>query len=164
MKFLELIRPRGRRLFRTVLEASAGVAIFVLASVPAEAQFFGGTYGGQVIASVPANLTNAVAFTPTIVGINVPNGRNIAFQLTSAGSNTTSSAVSAVFFASLDGVTFDTSTPYVLTLTLANTAQVTTSTNWDIGAKGYLGLAYITNANAFFATNTVLRYAIKPGY
>jgi hypothetical protein len=175
-------RIKSRRLFRTLsqllLPALAAVALLCIPD-QAQAQFFGGLYGSQVytvpiigtnaLFASPWNLTNAAAYTATNAagqysGIEVKNGHSIAFQLTSAGSNTTSSAVSAVFFASLDNITFDTSTPYVLTLTLVNTAQVAASTNWDIGAKGYIALAYLTNANAFFATNTTLRYALKPGY
>lgn len=134
-----------------------GVAI-VAAPFAVKAQ----TYGTISVANVP---TAWLAATATNVGtvIDCRYNRNIGIYAQAQGTNTSTSAITAVFNQSADGLNFDTLTPRVVTWALNNTTVASTTTNWDIGAIGYLKLAYITNAAGTGISNVVVQVALKPG-
>ena len=157
------MKPTIRQLiFSLVAIASVAVAL-LLSNRKAEAQYNGGLYG-WVQMSMPTSLTNAAAYTFPASPIQIQNGHYIGFQLQAYGSNTMSSACTLAVAKSVDGVTADTTGIYFLTMTMVNTSRVAASTNLDIGAFGYVIPLYITNANADFLTNAVLKYSVKPGF
>lgn len=136
----------------------AVVAAAFVAPLAVKAQ----TYGPTTISAVPSTLTTAVA---TNIGtiIDCRYNRNVGIYVQAAGSNTTTAAITAVFNQSLDGVNFDSLTPRVVTFALINTTTAGTTTNYDVGAIGFLKLAYVTNAAAVGVSNLVVQYSLKPG-
>ncbi|HEV2210851.1 MAG TPA: hypothetical protein VG167_18920 [Verrucomicrobiae bacterium] len=146
--------------FKSLLVAGALCA----AAFSSHAQFFGGTYGSQTLSAVPSILTLSIATNVNTMIGPIGNGHSIFFQMSAAGSNSTTAALTAVFYKSPDGVNIDTTAAATLPLTLAGTATVIGSTNLDIGACGYIQLGYITNAAGVGVTNLTFRYALKPGY
>ncbi len=120
----------------------------------------GQTYQPVTIGTVPATLASATA-TNSGTWIDLRQNSNVALALKCAGANNSTDTVSAVFLWSPDTVT--TSTPFVLTVALANTGTVCASTNLSAGAFGWLKLAYVTNSTAVTITNLSVLYGLKPG-
>lgn len=143
---------------KAVLKAAPVCAAILAAPAIAKAQ----TYGPITLSAVPSTLTTAVATNCTAT-IDCRYNRNIGIYIQAAGSNTTTSAITAVFNQSADGLNFDTLTPRVVTFALNNTTTAGTTTNYDIGAIGWMRLAYVTNAAAVGVSNLMVQVSFKPG-
>src|ERR1043166_7380727 len=166
---------------KKLLSICAAVAAVALLSVqPAQAQFFGGiakaTAIGMSNTTVQAStaytwiLPNSTGSTNTISGsvapvIDVRNGGNVAFQLSFAGTNTSTAAVTLYLVDSPDKIHWSTIPKYAVSGNLAgNAAVVAPGTNFNFGAELYLAPLYLTNSSGdVMITNVIPYFITKPG-
>lgn len=120
------------------------------------------TYGTLSIGTVPATLATAAATNSGTV-IDVRGNRNVGIYFQGAGDANSTATATAHFLGSLDGSNFSTKQGYDIILTLANTATAACTTNYDLGAIGYLKLQYVTNAAGVNITNAIVQVSLKPG-
>ena len=158
--------------FKTIFVLLAAVALIAL---PAKAQFFGGAYGSVTVSGYPSTVAASTATNFISNGTNaglvsaiyVPNGNTIHFQAQIQGNGAGTANDIIWFSTSPDGITWDTSATSLLALILpANgTTASLGSTNFTLGAAGWIIPYYTTNAAASVNyTNCFLKYSLKPGY
>jgi hypothetical protein len=95
--------------------------------------------------------------------IDCRGNRNIGMYFQGAGDAASTGTATAHFIGSLDGSNFATKNGYDIIITLANTATIGYTTNYDLGAIGYLKLQYVTNGTGVNITNTIVQVSLKPG-
>jgi hypothetical protein len=138
--------------------AVAMAAAALLVAMPAEAQ----TYGTISFSAVPGTIQAGLATNQTAV-IDCRANRQLTFYLQAAGTNTTTTNVTAHFIQSPDNVTYSTVSGFDLVLPLNNTTTACITTNVDCGAIGFWKLQYVTNAAAVPITNVLVGVCLKPG-
>jgi len=116
-----------------------------------------GTINGGIATSISGGATS----TANTV-FDVRGNRQVSVQI-GATSATTNSTLAVTFVRSNDGITYETSTPYVFTLTLSSAGTFGMVTNFDVGASGYLKLTTATAGATVPLTSTAVTVALKPG-
>ena len=109
-----------------------------------------------VAAQVASNYTAYAASKITITKYDL-----LALQLTGQLNGAGTSAIQAVFDASVDNTNWNPAA-VVLSVNANGTTAVVINTNLSLQAVGYYRLNYVTNASANACTNLQVLYALKP--
>jgi hypothetical protein len=161
------------RTIKNIFTAGCLLLTMLLAEMPAEAQFFGGTPTAQSISAFPNIMalntgTNFITSgtNATVSAIDMYNCHTLYLQIGGSVTNATNNAAYTVTFAtSPDGVTVDTTSLSKWQLTLNLTATTNwVSTNWDFGAARYVIPFSATNNAGQGSSGLTVKYGLKPGF